>query len=503
MLPPQAPSYWIRTAAPAAYDPLPGDARTDICIVGGGIVGLTLAWVAQQRGRRVLLLEARRIAQQVTGFTTAKITSLHGRRYAALARSHGRDAARLYGASNEAALAWIVRTAGELGLDANLRLADAYTYTEQPEHVTRLREEAETAAQLGLPASFVTTAPLPFPIQGAVRFTGQAQYHPLRFLAGLAERFVAAGGTIHEGTRALDVDEDAAECRVEHASGVVTAEHVVVCTHLPFINRGGHFAMTYPHSHVAAAAPHPGDATALASGMYINDETPSRSVRVEHDGQLAWLVASGGGFKTGQGDAAAEMDGLVAWLRERFGVHDVPYRWVNEDFHSDDGLPYVGRIAGDAKRVWTATGFNAWGMTGGTMAALLLDELLDGRAPAWASLYDATRIDPLRSAKEFVVQNANVAKEFVRGHVARGEARAPADLAPGEAAILAGDGGKVAAYRDPDGALHCVDAACTHMGCAVAWNGVARTWDCPCHGSRFTVDGEVLYGPATKALAPR
>ena len=503
MLPPQAPSFWTHTAATPPFDPLAGDLATEVAIVGAGIVGVTLALLLQARGHRVALLEARRVGQQVSGFTTAKVTSLHGRPYARLVHRFGRATARLYGESHEAALEWMVDVVARLRLDCNLRRADAYTYTESADGVAALREEAEIAAQLGLPASFVLECPLPFPIRGAVRFEGQAQFHPLRYLAGLAGHCAEGGVVVAEGTRATDVDESDGECRVEYERGTVVAEHVVVATNLPFVNRGGHFAKTYPRAHVAAAAPCPWDATRLATGMYLADASPTRSVRVEHEGANAWLIATGGGFKTGQGDPVAEMDGLVGWLEERFGATDVPFRWVNEDFHADDGLPYIGRLASDSKRVWTATGLNAWGMTRGTLAALILADQIEGKAHPYGAIYDATRIDPVHAAREFVVQNANVAKTFLKGHVEKGARRGPADLAVGEAAILDRDGGKVAAFRDDEGALHCVDATCTHMGCSVAWNAVSRTWDCPCHGSRFTVDGEVLYGPAVKPLAAR
>jgi len=494
-------SYWTASVGTTDYERLAGDAGpVDVAVIGGGIAGLTAALLLQRAGRSVALLEARRVGAQVTGHTTAKITSLHTLIYADLARQHGEETARRYGRSNEAALRRIGELVDELAIDCDFERKAAYTYCESETNLARVREEAEIAARLGLPASFVTELPAPLDAFGAVRFDNQAQFHPMKYMLGLARAFVAAGGRIHEETRALDV-EDGEPCRVETAAGTLTARDVIVATNLPFLDRGGYFTTNFPRSHVALAARvAPGTEP---DGMFISVEQPSHSVRACPDPSGPLLICTGAAFKTGQADTAALGAELEGWVRRHFTVTGIPYRWTNEDYDSMDRLPYVGRLSSRAKHVRVATGFNAWGMTAGTLSAMILADLVQGRPNEWAATYDSTRIKPTRTAAQrFLKENLNVARGWLHDHVVPAAKRSVAELAPGEGAVVQTREGKVAAYRDEAGAVHAVSAVCTHMGCSVAWNGVARSWDCPCHGSRFDLDGKVLHGPAVADLKP-
>jgi glycine/D-amino acid oxidase-like deaminating enzyme/nitrite reductase/ring-hydroxylating ferredoxin subunit len=493
-----AGSLWL-AAEPA---PRPGtlSATVDVAVIGGGIAGLTAALLLQRAGRSVALVEARRIGAQVTGHTTAKITSLHTLIYADLVRQHGEETARLYGQSNEAALRRIAELVAELAIDCDFERKAAYTYCESETNLARVREEAETAARLGLPASFVTELPAPLDAFGAVRFDDQAQFHPMKYMRGLAHAFTEAGGRIYEETRASNV-EDGEPCRVVTPAGSLAARDAIVATNLPFLDRGGFFATNFPRSHVALAARvEPGTEP---DGMFISVEQPSHSVRACPDPAGPLLICTGAGFKTGQGDTETLGAELEGWVRQHFKVTGIPYRWTNEDYDSMDRLPYIGRLSSRAKHVWVATGFNAWGMTAGTLAAMILTDLVQGRPNEWAAIYDSTRVKPTRTAaQKFLKENLNVAREWLHDHVMPAAKRSVAELAPGEGAVVQTRQGKVAAYRDETGAVHAVSATCTHMGCNVAWNGVAKSWDCPCHGSRFDLDGKVLYGPAVADLKP-
>lgn len=495
------PSYWISSTPATSYPRLEGDSRVDVAIVGGGILGITAAYLLQQEGRSVALLEADRIVRGVSGYTTAKITSGQHLIYSELVGKFGRDGARLYGESNEAALAKIAELVDRLGIDCDFERQDNYTYTEFDSEVSSVREEAETAASLGLPADFVTEAPLPFPIKGAVRFANQAQFHPRKYLLALAERIAAAGGFIFENTTAVDVEEGDV-CTVVTEWGKVTADHVIVATNMPFLDRGLFFAKVHPMRSYAVAG-YVEAGAAPSEGMYISAESPTRSIRRIQDGSRTLLQLGGEGHKTGQeADAEACYHRLESDLRRRFGVDEIAYRWSTQDTVSVDGVPYIGRVTRLSDRILTGTGFRKWGMTNGTLAAMLLVDRIAGRDNRWAGFYDSKRVDLPQSAKEFVKENVNVAQHWFGDRV-----QTPGDpleqLAPGEGTVIRRGGQAIAVHKREDGRLQGLSAVCTHLACIVHWNNAERSWDCPCHGSRFDLDGKVLQGPAVRPLAPK
>ncbi|HWH45510.1 MAG TPA: FAD-dependent oxidoreductase, partial [Thermoleophilaceae bacterium] len=364
--------------------------------------------------------------------------------------------------------------------------------------VDSLRDEAEAAQDAGLPASFVTELDLPFAVDGAVRFENQAEFHPIKYLAALARSVAGDGSEIFEHTPALDVGGGSPRS-VETRHGTITADHVVVATHFPFLDRGGFFARMHPErSYVVAArlrSPAP-------AGMYISVDSPTRSIRVTpHDGGELLLVG-GEGHKVGQEpDTEARYRALADWMPEHFDVGEVEWRWSTQDPIPGDHVPYIGRLHPGAEGLYVATGFAKWGMAHSTVAATILTDLIGGRENPWAELYDATRIKPSASAKGFIKENLNVAKRFVRDRLSHPDSRPELEAVErGEGAIVTVEGKKVAAYRDDSGELQLLSPACTHLGCLVAWNPAERSWDCPCHGSRFATDGTVLEGPTVEPL---
>jgi len=476
-------SLWFQDAKRTPGAPLDRDMTVDVAVLGAGIVGLTTALLLERQGARVAVLEARRVGSGASGYNTAKLTSLHGLTYGRLANSLGPDAARTYGAANEAGIARVFELVEELGIDCDLGRKPNYTYTESSSDVEAVRDEARVARHLGLPASYVEELDLPFPVAGAVRFDEQAEFHPVRYLEGIA---AALEGPLYEGTVATHVQGG----RVRTVTGAnLTAEHVVVATHLPFLDRGLYFARCHPErSYVVAAR-----TSNAPAGMYLSTEQPAHSIRAHGE----WLLVGGESHKTGQADAAERYARLEAWARERFRL-EPELRWATQDQMPVDGVPYVGRHDPLSSRVWVATGFRKWGLAMGTAAAELLAAGIGGREHPWEQLFDPQRLRPRAAAGSFLKENANVALRFLGDRVTK---RGGVDeIAPGEGRIVGAGLAQRAAYRDDDGTLHELSARCTHLGCIVSWNSGERTWDCPCHGSRFAATGEVIEGPAVRPL---
>jgi glycine/D-amino acid oxidase-like deaminating enzyme/nitrite reductase/ring-hydroxylating ferredoxin subunit len=499
-LPEGVASYWIASTAETDFPSLPGDVSVDVAIVGAGITGITAAAKLKRAGKTVALVEAKRALHGVTGYTTAKLTSGHNVVYTHLERHFGPEGARLYADANQAAIADVVETAAELGIDCDLERTRNYVYSESQDEVVALEAEAEAARRAGLPASFTRETELPFPVAGAVVLEDQAQFHPRKYLLPLLRSVAGDGSHVFERTRALGVEEGA-PCRVVTDRGEVRARDVVVATHLPILDRGLFFAKTHPsRAYVLAAAFDAGAPT----GMYISTETPTHSVRsAPRDGGRLLLVG-GEGHKTGQEARTEERyRRLAAWAEERFGARDFEYRWSTQDNYSIDRVPYVGRVRRGSERVYVATGYGGWGMSNGTAAALLLADLVLGRENRWGGLFDAKRLKPAAAVRDFVSENANVAKRWFGDRAQAARRRDVSDLPPGEGRVARLDGELVAVSRDAAGGLHAVSGVCTHLGCVVGWNPAEGSWDCPCHGSRFAPDGAVIQGPAVDDLANR
>jgi glycine/D-amino acid oxidase-like deaminating enzyme/nitrite reductase/ring-hydroxylating ferredoxin subunit len=489
-------SLWFDTdAPPTGYPTLEGERRVDVAVVGAGITGMTAALLLARAGRSVAVLDQHAIAGGTTGHSTAKITSQHGLIYASL----GRGTAGAYGAAMESAKERIAELAGE-GIDCGFRRRAAYVYGTDESHRGKLEREAEAASQAGLPATFIETAPLPFVTHGAVRFDDQAEFDPRAYVAGLARVLVDAGGEVFERTRARQVHEGS-PCRVETERGTLLADDVVVATLMPFLDRGGFFARAHGRrSYIITAR----IADVPPEGMFISAGSPTRSLRAHPFGGSELLLVGGEGHHVGSTAAQPERyDKLIEFARRHWNVRSIEHAFSSQDFSSDDHVPYAGRLHLRSKHLYVATGLNKWGITAGTAAAAVISDAVLGRENEWSGLFSSTRFRPLQEAPRFVLENTRVGFRFFAERVKQRGTRPIADLAPGEGAIVSAGGEKVAGFRDADGALHAVSSRCTHLGCQVVWNAAESTWDCPCHASRFDVDGSVLNGPAVKPLERR
>jgi glycine/D-amino acid oxidase-like deaminating enzyme/nitrite reductase/ring-hydroxylating ferredoxin subunit len=483
-------SLWIATTPETSHPALGGDLDADVAVVGGGLVGIVTAVLLRRAGRSVVVLERDRIGRGVTGHTTAKLTSQHGLVYAELARRAGDRIARHYAQANQAAIAWVA----EQDVDSELRRAPAYVWASNDEELSRVRAEAAAASRLGLPASFEPDVPLPFDSPGAVRFDDQALIHPRKLLLGLADEL----DEIYERTHVTGLDESG-PIRLRTSSGTVTANAAVLATHIPFADRGLYFARAFQHRGYALAAPT--ERQASPEGMFINAGSPTRSLRPAAGGDGEPLLVVGGeGHLTGSSEAAPDRwTALEAWAREGFPLGEVRYRWSTQDAFAPDRRPFVGPLRPGSRSVFVATGFGGWGMTGGIAAAHVLTGLVTGRPGPWADAFESLRLGPVARAM-FWRSNAAAPRHLVADRLRAAPVEQAESLQPGQGVVVRRGLEVVAVSRGRDGSLRAVSAACTHLGCVVAWNGAEESWDCPCHGSRFSPDGEVLHGPAVAPL---
>jgi glycine/D-amino acid oxidase-like deaminating enzyme/nitrite reductase/ring-hydroxylating ferredoxin subunit len=494
-------SLWLETAADSTFPQLHENVGTDVAILGAGLAGITAAVLLKRAGKRVAVIDSHRVVTGATGYTTAKVTSGHGLIYTHLEKHFGAAGASLYAGANQAAIERIAAFVEEGEIDCDFERRANYVYADSYRERPGVQAEAEAARRAGLPASFVEEVPLPYPVAGAVRLDGQAQFHPRKYLLPLVQSLPGDGSHVFELTR-VDAVSGGGPYTVRTQHGELTASDVVCTTHLPILDRGLFFVKAHPHRSYAVAARV--TEAELPDGMFINSGTPTRSLRTSRDERGPLLLVGGEGHKPGEEtDTDTRYRTLEDFTRRHFEAQDFPYRWSTMDFMPVDRVPYVGRLTRTSSHVYVATGFNKWGMTNGTVAAMIISDAILGRENRWAELYDSKRLKPRAAAGRFLKENGSVARHFIGDRLRRGGPRSPAELPPGDGAIMTVNGKKSAVSRDENGMLRSVSPVCTHLGCIVAWNRAERSWDCPCHGSRFAGDGSVIHGPAVRDLERR
>jgi glycine/D-amino acid oxidase-like deaminating enzyme/nitrite reductase/ring-hydroxylating ferredoxin subunit len=495
----RAISLWVDTAPGTSYPRLHEEVEVDFVVIGGGIAGLTAALLLKRAGAEVAVLEAGRVGTGVTGHTTGKVSSLHRLVYRELRRSFGEEGARVYGQANQAAIERVAALVEEEAIECDFWRVDNFTYAETDATRARVEEEASVARSLGLPAAYVDSLPLPFTVRGAVRFSDQGQLHATKYLVGLARAVEGEGGHVFEESPATGF-AGGERCTVAVGEGRVRAKAAIVATNFPFLDRGLFFARCHMHRSYLTALRIAGE---LPAGAFISADEPLRSLMSHGTGDDGLLLVGGEGHPAVETVDGPERYGrLEAWARERFPVSSIEYRWSTQDAVSVDGVPYIGRLTPFSRNLYVATGFRKWGLSNGTVAGEILADRLLGRRNPWATVFDSNRLKPRASARRFVRENLRSGARLLRERLAPTETSLP-ELARGKGTVLELGGEKVAAYKDDEGKVQAVSAVCTHAGCLVGWNAPDRTWDCPCHGSRFDYTGRVIQGPAVEDLTGR
>lgn len=489
-------SLWLDTIPFPKYAPLTEHVEADLCIVGAGITGITLAYALRKSGLKIALIEADQLMQGATAYTTAKLTAQHHVIYHELIKNYGKCSAKRYANAQVAAIEFVKGT----HIECDLEHLTSYVYTQREEHVQALEEEWEAAKQLGFDCHLMSDLELPFKVEKAVAFHNQGQYHPLKYLAGLLRALEEDSTvTIYEQTAATDLNrlEDGRYQIQTKNNHHLTVKRVVQACHFPFYDGGSLlFAKVEARTSYLMAT---NQSKKHLTGMYISYEKPTRTMRSYKD----FLIVGGEDHRVGTADNSLEKyDSIRHFMSEYFQTSDVKYHWSTQDYMTPDKLPFIGEL--HQSGIYVATGYQKWGMTNGIAAALLLHDLLLGIANPYAELVNPHRFNLKAQFKDLVAYNSRVVAELVKGKLRMGETFVDidADLENGQSKVIETMAGTYGVYKDQDGQAHMLDITCTHLGCELRFNQGETTWDCPCHGSRFSHKGDVINGPAHHNLRP-
>jgi len=494
--------FWIDSAPLPNFPQLDRDEEVDVVVVGGGITGLTAAYLLTLEGRRVALLERERCAQIDTGHTTAHLTMVTDQMLSELVKRFGRDHAQAAWEAGLAAIGQIDSIAGELQLDCDFDWVPGFLHapmTQPPDAkvIATLRDEAALAAELGFDASFVDD--VPFAARPGIRFENQARFHPRKYLAGLARAISDRGGMIFEHSAA---DAFCDEPRTVSANGhTIACGEIVLATHTPLMGTAGMLSATLFQTKLSLYTTYVVGARVakgrIPDALFWDTEDPYHYLRLEPQAGYDLAIFGGEDHKTGQADdTTACFARLEAKLAAIAGDVEVLHRWSGQVIETADGLPFIGEMA---PHQFAGTGYAGNGMTFGTLAGMMATDKIAGRANPWTALFDPSRT-AIRGAWDYVKENKDYPYYLVRDRFAGAEGKSLRAVPRGAGKVLDVNGKSIAAYRDEHGTLTQKSAVCTHMGCIVDWNEAERSWDCPCHGSRFKPDGSVIAGPAEAPL---
>jgi glycine/D-amino acid oxidase-like deaminating enzyme/nitrite reductase/ring-hydroxylating ferredoxin subunit len=491
------PSLWQSLPVQRDFPQLGQDGiHVDVAIIGGGITGITAAQLLKARGATVAVIEASHIASGVTACTTAHLTQVIDARYHKLEQSFGALAARLVADSARDAIDQVFTLVNGADLNCGFERIPGFLFAERADQVEELEIELEATLRAGISAERASP-PLPFPVHNAIRFANQAQFHPRAYVTSLAQGIVGAGSHVFEGTRALAVD-DGEPCRVHTDLGpTVTADRVILATHAPLNRVLLQTKIAHYRSYVVA-----GPVRHSPYGLFWDMSDPYHYIRSQRIGDQFYLLVGGEDHKTGQDQEARDPFEHLSEYARRFDVKTITHRWSGQVIESVDGLPFIGRNAG-SERVFVATGFSGDGMLFGTVAAMILTDLCRGTPNRYAELYQATRVKPLASLVSYLEENVDFPLHLLSDTVRPPDVSSVDVIERGDGKIVRVRGERLAVYRDEQGGLHAVSPVCTHLGCHVTFNVSERSWDCPCHGSRFDVDGNVINAPAVHNLHRR
>ncbi len=493
-------SVWQDTTRAWKESATPIRKNTDVIIVGAGITGITTALMLQKAGKQCIILEAKSIGYGTTGGTTAHLNTLLDTPYTTLIKNFGEANANLVARGAEQALIHIRENTEQYRIDCGYERCKAFLYAQNEKQNEELQEIHKACKTVLLPVAEEATIPVSIPFTRALSVSDQAKFHPLRYIQGLAKEFIALGGSILENVRVTGVTQEAQTVTVETSQKSYMCQHLIYATHVPPGINLIHLRYTPLRSYAIAVrlkdANYPEH---LAYDMY----DPYHYYRTQQIDGKDFLIAGGEDHQTGEDiNTEACLNRLKSHVLKNFDVAEITHCWSSQYYDTTDGLPYIGALPGNPDNVLVATGFGGNGMTYGTLSALILKDIIFKEPNPLIDIFSPSRIKPVAGFKSFVEHNVHVAKEVLKKVFSLDTEpnHGLADIAATEGKVMEIEGRKVGVYKDAQGSIHAVSATCTHMGCTVSFNQTERSWDCPCHGARFSVHGKVLNGPADRDL---
>lgn len=495
-------SYWVDSTKTTNYSKLEKSIETDVCIVGGGITGIATAYLLSKENPElnITMLEADRMAMGVTANTTAKITSQHGLFYNYLYNSFGKDTAKGYLESNEEAIKLIENIVKEEKIECHFTKEDAYVYTCEEQNDKQIRDEVHTLNSIGFKAEYVTETPLPFEIVSAVKFPNQAQFHPREYLLLLVKILEKNNVNIYENSKVIDIKHKDDNYEISVNNHTVIAKKLVLATHYPIKNFPGmYFIKMYQESSYVIGVETEQE---IFDGIYISCDTPTTSFRnIEQYNGKKLLIVGGSEHKTGATDVDIESSytNLENYIKTIYKDANIKYRWMTEDCVSLDKIAYIGEFSNFLPNMYVATGYKKWGMTTSHVAARIIADKILGKKNPYEEIYTATRLEPIKNNKEF----GNMLKQSVYS-LGINKIKEPIisyeQLENDSGGVVEYNGQKVGIYKDKNGKIYAVEPYCKHLGCELSWNNLEKTWDCPCHGSRYDYEGNIITEPTTESL---
>jgi glycine/D-amino acid oxidase-like deaminating enzyme/nitrite reductase/ring-hydroxylating ferredoxin subunit len=502
-------SYWLDSVPAITFEPLNENKTTDVVIVGGGIAGVTTAYCLARSGKKIILVEDGNIGSGETGRTTAHLVSALDDRYYDLEKMYGEKGAKTIAHSHQSAVDFIEQTSLKENIQCDFLRLPGYLFLHPSDERDSLSREYHAAKRAGIDVEEIEFVPGLKEKIPALKFAGQAQFHPLKYQKGLTESIIRMGGQIYTGTHAETIDHTGIVTKDGHK---VEAKHVVVTTNSPVNNKYAIHLKQYPYrTYVIVATVKKGSVpTALwwDTGDFSKNKeiAPYHYVRTQpFDDTYDLLICGGEDHQTGIGDAEKinEQDRyalLEYWVKQFFKIEEIVYNWSGQVLEPMDSIAYIGRNPSDKDNVYIATGDSGNGMTHGTIAGMLLSDLINGNKNEWEKIYDPSRFKIFTAGKTFFKELGGGTLAYLKNKSHESKPVEVGTILANEGKIIEVEGEKFAAHRDENGELHIIAAECAHLGCIIKWNTDEKTWDCPCHGSRYTHEGKVLNGPANKDL---
>lgn len=469
----------------------------DVVIAGGGITGLVTGLLLQQSGKKCLIAEAHTLCFGTTGGTTAHLNTFFDTPYNTIQKDFGEAGAKAAARAARQALDLVKENVQAYNIDCGWEEKFGFVYAQDEKQEKELQDMLDASLAVGVPVAYSTSIPVPIPFRKAIVYSGQAQFHPTKYVLGLAKAFEERGGVILQNCFIDTVTEDESLV-IKSSMGVLKSKNLIWATHIPPGINVLHFRNGPYRSYAMAVTlkdnNYPID---LAYDMY----DPYHYYRTQEVDGKKYLIAGGEDHKTGhEPNTESCFLNLEAYLRKHFAIDEVAFKWSSEYFEPSDGLAYIGHLPGASENVYVATGYGGNGMTYSHIAARTLHDLIVTGSSEFKDLYNPARIKPVAGFANFVKENADVVKEFFGKRINQQTLHQLADLAPGDAAVVKYEGKSLALYKDEAGKVTALNPVCTHAKCIVAWNRAEQSWDCPCHGARYDINGNVLTGPARQGL---